>query len=69
MARPEIDDELIDKLAEIIDNVNDVPLPSDELSVNQQFRVVIESLYREYQNAKPSENLYFFKEEEGREWD
>jgi hypothetical protein len=52
MARPEIDDEHIEKLSEIIDNSTAVPLPSDELSVNQQFRIVVEAVYEEMQRRE-----------------
>lgn len=60
MARPEIDDDLIHKLGKIIDEMNDIPLPADELSVNQQFRLVVDSLHQEVQNTGPSEELYLF---------
>ena len=52
MARPEIDDEHIEKMGEVIDYAVGVPLPSDELSVNQQFRIIIDTVYDEYQEAK-----------------
>jgi hypothetical protein len=52
MARPEIDDKHIEKMEEIIDDSVVVPLPSDELSVNQQFRIIIDVVYTQYQKAK-----------------
>lgn len=55
MARPEIDDEHIEKMEEVIDYSVGVPLPSDELSVNQQFRIIIETVYDEYQEAKKND--------------
>jgi hypothetical protein len=55
MARPEIDDEHIEKMAEIIDYSVGVPLPSDELSVNQQFRIIIDTVYDEYKEAKEND--------------
>ena len=55
MARPEIDDEHIEKMEEVIDYSVGVPLPSDELSVNQQFRIIIETVYDDYQHAKEND--------------
>lgn len=52
MARPEIDDEHIEKLYEIIDEATAVPLPADELSVNQQFRILVEAVYEDLQQAR-----------------
>jgi hypothetical protein len=52
MVRPEIDDEHIEKMEEIIDNSVAVPLPADELSTNQMFRIIIDQIYSEYQQAE-----------------
>ena len=60
MARPEIDDDVIHKLEKIIDSVNDIPLPADELSVNQQFLLVVDSLQQEVQNKGSNEAMYLF---------
>jgi hypothetical protein len=47
MFRPELDDDLKTKTEEIIDNSVSVPLPSDELSFNQQLRIIISAVYEE----------------------
>lgn len=52
MARPEIDDEHIEKMEEIINNSSAVPLPADELSTNQMFRIIIDQVYSEYKQAE-----------------
>ena len=52
MARPEIDDEHIEKMEEIINNSVAVPLPADELSTNQQFRIIIDTVYSELEEAR-----------------
>lgn len=46
MARPEVDDDLIEKLEKIVDESTQVPLPPEELSVNQQLRILIEAAER-----------------------
>jgi predicted TIM-barrel enzyme len=52
MARPEIDDEHIEKMEEIINSSVAVPLPANELSVNQQFRIIIDTVYSELEEAR-----------------
>ena len=52
MARPEIDDEHIEKMEEIINGSSAVPLPADELSTNQMFRIIIDQIYSEYKQAE-----------------
>ena len=47
MARPKVDDDTLEKAEEIIDNAVSVPLPSDELSANQQLRIIVDSVYAE----------------------
>jgi hypothetical protein len=47
MFRPELDDELKEMTEEIIDKSVSVPLPPDELSFNQQLRILISAVYEE----------------------
>lgn len=49
MARPKVEDETLEKAAEIIDGSVTVPLPSHELSANQQLRIIIDAVYAAYQ--------------------
>ncbi len=46
MVRPEIDEDVIEMLNEIIDEAVEVPLNSDELSINKQVRIVVEAQYK-----------------------
>lgn len=48
MARPKVEDETLEKAAEIIDGAVTVPLPSDELSANQQLRIIVDSVHAAY---------------------
>ena len=52
MARPEVDDDILDMAAEIVDESVTVPLPSDDLSFNQQLRIIIGAIYSEVENAE-----------------
>jgi hypothetical protein len=45
MARPKVEDETIEKAAEIINESVTVPLPADELSTNQQLRIIVDAVY------------------------
>ena len=45
MARPQVDDDTLEKASEIIDESVTVPLPSDELSANQQLRIIVDAVY------------------------
>jgi hypothetical protein len=45
MARPEVDDEILEMAHEICDEAVTVPLPADELSTNQKLRIVVSSAY------------------------
>jgi len=56
MARPEIDDEYIEILKLIIDESRTVPLPSDELSVNQMFRILVMANYSELQTYRANDS-------------
>jgi len=56
MARPEIDDEYIEILKLIIDEARTVPLPSDELSVNQMFRILVMANYSELQTYRANDS-------------
>ena len=47
MFRPELDDDLREMTEEIIDKSVSVPLPPDELSFNQQLRIIISAVYEE----------------------
>jgi hypothetical protein len=47
MARPKVDDDTLEKAEDIIDSAVSVPLPSDELSANQQLRIIVDSVYAE----------------------
>lgn len=49
MRRPEVDEEVIEMLEEVINESVAVPLPADELSINQQLRVAVTALYSEVQ--------------------
>lgn len=46
MVRPEIDEDVIEMLNEIIDDAVEVPLNSDELSINKQVRIVVQAQYK-----------------------
>ncbi len=46
MVRPEIDEDVIEMLNEIIDDAVEVPLNSDDLSINKQVRIVVEAQYK-----------------------
>ncbi len=48
MARPKVEDETLEKAAEIIDGSVTVPLPADELSANQQLRIIVDAVYAAY---------------------
>jgi hypothetical protein len=50
MARPEVDDDTLEKAEEIVDGSVTVPLPSDELSANQQLRIIVDAVYAEYKS-------------------
>lgn len=50
MARPTVDDDTLEKVEEIIDSAVSVPLPSDELSANQQLRIIVDSVYAELED-------------------
>ena len=56
MVRPEIDEDIIEMLSEIIDESVEVPLSSDELSLNKQFRILVEAHY-EYMNENESNRI------------
>lgn len=45
MARPKVEDETLEKSAEIISRSVTVPLPPDELSANQQLRIIVDAVY------------------------
>lgn len=47
MRRPEVDDDIIEMLEEVIDNSVAVPLESGELSINQQLRIAVTALHEE----------------------
>lgn len=47
MRRPEIDDDVIEMLEEVINESVAVPLGADELSINQQMRIAVTALYGE----------------------
>ena len=45
MARPKVDDDTLEKAEEIINTAVSVPLPSSELSANQQLRIIVDAVY------------------------
>ena len=47
MARPQVDDDVLEMAAECIDAAVQVPLDSDNLSANQQLRIIVEATYEE----------------------
>ena len=47
MIRPEVDDEVMEMVDEIIDTAVTVPLSSDELSYNQKLRIVATAVHEE----------------------
>lgn len=47
MARPQVDDDVLEMAAECIDAAVQVPLDSDNLSANQQLRIIVEATYDE----------------------
>lgn len=51
MFRPELDDDIEGMVAEIVDESVTVPLPADELSFNQQLRIVVSALHAEMQEV------------------
>jgi hypothetical protein len=50
--RPEIDNENIERLNEIIDKSVSVPLSSDELSINKQLQILTEAVYDEVEKSE-----------------
>lgn len=61
MARPEVDDETLEKAKEVIDGAVSVPLPSDELSTNQQLRIIVDAVYAEFQQRGDNATLLIDK--------
>jgi hypothetical protein len=58
MIRPEIDDENVERLNEIIDATVSVPLTSDDLSINKQLEILTKAVYEEVEEArKQGENV------------
>ena len=51
MFRPELDDDLEEMVKEIVDESVTVPLPADELSFNQQLRIIVTALHAEMQDV------------------
>lgn len=47
MRRPEVDDDVVEMLEEVIDSSVAVPLKADELSINQQLRIAVTALHEE----------------------
>ena len=47
MARPQVDDDVLEMASECIDAAVQVPLDSDNLSANQQLRIIVEATYDE----------------------
>ena len=47
MIRPEVDDDVMEMVDEIIDTAVTVPLSSDELSYNQKLRIVATAVHEE----------------------
>lgn len=47
MARPEVDDGILEMADEICDKAVSVPLPADELSNNQKLRIVVTAVFEE----------------------
>ena len=47
MARPEVDDDILEMADEICDNAVTVPLPADDLSNNQKLRIIVSAVYEE----------------------
>jgi hypothetical protein len=56
MARPKVEDDTLEKAAVIIDNSVKVPLPADELSANQQLRIIVDAVYAAYR-ASPDGDI------------
>lgn len=54
--RPEIDNENIERLNEIIDKSVSVPLSSDELSINKQLQILTEAVYDEVEKSERQGN-------------
>jgi len=52
MKRPEVDDENIERLDRIINKSVAVPLPADELSINQKLRIVTTALITEIEEIE-----------------
>ena len=50
MARPTVDDEVIKKAEEIVDEAVMVPLDSDELSTNKILKIIIDATYEDLEN-------------------
>jgi hypothetical protein len=50
--RPEIDDENVERLGEIIDASVSVPLSSDELSINKQLQILTVAVYDEVREIR-----------------
>ena len=69
MARPKVEDETLEKAAEIIDGSVSVPLPSHELSANQQLRIIVDAVYAEFQDLEPDQALIIDRNDTSREED
>jgi len=50
MARPTVDDEVIKKAEEIVDEAVMVPLDSDELSTNKILKIIVDATYEDLEN-------------------
>jgi hypothetical protein len=72
MFRPELDDDLKEKVAEIVDESVTVPLPADELTFNQQLRIIVRALHAEMQEHDNPQLIidrhYMKSENDGPDW-
>lgn len=47
MARPEVDDEILEMADQVCQAAVSVPLPASELSANQKLRIIVSAVYED----------------------
>lgn len=64
MARPEVDDEILEMADEICQDAVTVPLPASELSANQQLRIVVSAVYETVEDGDEQNHIdYHYRDE------
>lgn len=66
MARPEVDDEILDMAGQICQDAVTVPLPAHELSANQKLRIVVSAVYETVEDDDEENHIdYHYEENQG----